>query len=192
MSEPFFKNFLLGRFPYMQVVTLHNQLGNLHHFIGYFIRHVNLKLDVVVILLITTPFLHMFWIIWIVVYRSHCSQLVKTKSEHSFWIEIRKAQRSDHFRHPFALSVFFYGLHQGRTNLQVVNKVYPSKANTLAIPLLIGTMVDNGGNPTDNTSILTSDETFCFTKFKRGILILAQRTHIITEEIGYVVFVAFI
>ena len=134
----------------------------------------------------------MLGIVGIVVYGSHCSELVETFSEHTFGVHIGEAEWSYHLCHAVCTAVVFNGLQQGCRNLTVVYEVNPTETYRLAIPTLVGAVVDDGCHTSYEASILVSHIVFGIAELECCILVLAQGVHLIGVEVGHIVVVALI
>ena len=158
---------LFGQLPDVQVVALHGQLCHAFHLFGHAaLRYKDLILNVVVIFLVALHLLHQTGIVFIIIQGSHGAELVETVSQHTLWIHICEAQRTDDFLHALLLTVFLYGIQQGTHHLCIVNEVQPAEADARALPLLVVSVIDDSCHTTYNFSVAISQEIFCLAEFE--------------------------
>ena len=160
----------------VQVIAFLHELGHLLVFLRHVaVRHYQLILHVVIVFRPASQLLHVLRIVRIVVDGGHRAQLVEAFNEHTFRVHIGKAQRTHHLGHALLAPPLLDGLEQGSAHLEVVDKVNPSEAHTLALPPLISPMVDNSGNAPHYLPIAVGQKIVGLAEFKGGILVLAQR-----------------
>ena len=136
-------------------------------------RHIEFHLHPVGIFREAHP-LHVLRVIRIVIDGSHRAKLVETLYQHTFSIEVGKAQRTLYLCHTPLLTPVFHRLNQGIRHFRVINEVYPSETYGLCIPGLISTFIDERSYPAYQFAILISQEIISLAKLKRSILILAE------------------
>ena len=134
----------------------------------------------------------MLGVIGVVIDGGHRSHLVEAFYEHTLGIHIRKAQGSDNLSHTFLTSPCFHSIKQGPAHLNIIDEIDPSEAYALALPLLVSPVVDDAGNTAYDLTILIRQEIFRLTEFKGSILVLAQRVHIVSKQVGRIVLIALI
>ena len=178
----------------MQVVSLLYEARHFGVFLGHLLRHEELVLHVVVVLLVSAQLLHVFRIIGVVVYRGHRAELVEAHREHSLGIHVRESERSHHVGHALAPAVLLHGIEQCARHIDVVHEVNPPEAHVVPAPGLVCLVVDDGSHAPHHLSALLVESHIVFrlAEIKCGVLVLAQRVHIVAEEVRRVVFAAFI
>ena len=189
VGHPFI-HFFLGECAHTQVVALHDHFRNLHHLFRDTVRNKNLELHVVIVFLPATQLLHVLRVVWIVVDGCHRAEFVESPREHSFRVEIGKAQRTNHFRHSLFPTIPLNGIQQGTRNVHVVDEVNPTEAYTLAPPALVGFVVDNRSHTASHLPVFISEEIFSLTELESGIFLTVQHVTLITEQVGDIILVA--
>ena len=189
LAHALLEDLLLRRGAHVEVVALHDHLRDLHHLLGNLLGHVDLVFHVVVVFLVSYQPLDVLRVVGIVVERGHGAQLVESVGQHALGVHVGEAQRANHLGHALAASVVFHGLHQGFRHFGVVYEVDPSEAHTLALPLLVGVVVDDGGHAAYHLSVFVSDVIFSLAKLERRVLVLVQRVHVVAEQVGGIIFV---
>jgi hypothetical protein len=92
--------------------------------------------------------------------------------------------------HAFLAAIVFDSLEQRARHLDVVDEVYPSEAHVLAVPALVGTVVDDGCHTAHQASIAIGKVVFGFAEVEGGIAVAAQSVEFIAVEVGHVIGVA--
>ena len=134
----------------------------------------------------------MLRIVGIVVGSSLSAELVVAFEEHSFGVHVGESERTNDFLHSFLLAVVFYSLEQGCRHLDVVDEVDPSEAHRLALPLLVGAVVDDGSHTTYHLAVAERHEILCLAEVEGCILVLTKGPHLVEVEVGHVVSITFI
>ena len=164
----------------MEVITLHHQFGYLSEFLRHTLfGHNDFIFHIVVILLPAAKLFNVLGIIGIIIYRGHRSHLIEAFNKHTFRIHISKSQRADNLCHPLLTSPFLNCIEEGLTHLDVIDEIHPSETHTLALPLLVGPMVDDAGNTPYQLAILIGHEILGLAELESSILILAQRMDLV-------------
>ena len=83
-----------------------------------------------------------------------------------------------------------YSVEQGTADLQVIDKVNPSKAYAAGFPSLVGPVVDDAGNAPYHFSVLVGQEILGFAELESRVFVLAQRMEFISVQVGSIVFIA--
>ena len=115
----------------------------------------------------------------------HGGELVETLDEHAFAVGVDESQRSGYLVHASGLSPVFDCFQQGGGHLGVVDEVEPSKTDSLAVPSLIGTAVDDGCHAPHHLSVFEGHEILSLTAFERGVFIPAERSLFVGIKEGY-------
>ena len=191
MAHTFLEDFLLGEFSDAEIVAIHDHLRDAHHLLRHFLRHKYLELHVVVVFY-KSQLLHVFRIVGEVVDGCHRTQFLESLNEHSFWVEVCEPQRADHFFHAMLTSICFNGIQQRTAHLQVVDEVYPSEPDALALPFFIGLMVDDGSHSAHQLSVFECHEVVGLTEVEGCVFLFVQRRHVVAEQGGNIVFVTLI
>ena len=186
------EDILLGEFFNLEVVTLGNHLCYLGIPFGHLVGNSDLELHILVVDDIVFHGLDMLGVIWIVVYCRHRAKLVKAPGKHSLGVEISKAERSDNLRHTLGLAIVLNSLEQGCRHFSVIDKVYPSKAHALAIPTLVGLMVDDGGNASDYLARLVGKVIFSLAEVEGRITVVAKSVVIVAIKSRHIILIAFV
>ena len=134
----------------------------------------------------------MLGIVRIVIDGGHGAHLVVSLYEHSLWVHIGEAQWTDDFCHTFLAAPLLGGIKQRAAHLDIIDEIYPTEAKTLTLPLLVGTMIDDGGYASGHLAILVSQEILSLAKLEGSILIFAQGVKIVGEKIGRIVLITLI
>ena len=175
----------------MQIIPFHHHFGHLAELFRHtLLGHNELEFHIVVVFLPAAHLLNMLRIVRIVIDGCHCTQFLKTLDEHTLWVHICKAQRTNHLRHAFRATPLCHSLQQGFRHLNVVDKVYPSKTYAVALPLFVGTTVNDSGNASYNLSILISQKVFGLTKLEGCIFVLAQGVNLVRIQVWSIVGIA--
>ena len=182
LAHATFEDFFLRQRAYVQVVALHNHLRDLHHLLWHLFGYVDLELHVVVVFLPAAQLFHVLWVVGIVIDGSHGAEFVEAEGKHALGVEVGEAQRAYHLGHAFFASELLDCFEQGAAHFQVVDEVNPSESHALALPTLVGTVVDDGCHASHEFPFLVGEVVFCLTEFESGIFILAQRVHVVAEK----------
>lgn len=186
------ENIFLGKLAHMQIVSFLYHGSNLGVFLGHGIRHDELVLYVLVVDLVAIESLYMLGIIGIVVDGGHGAQLVESPGKHAFRIHISKAKRTYHIVHSLRLAIVFYSLQKSLGHFTVVDEVDPAKTHRLAVPSLVGLVVDDSSDTTRQLSVLIGKKIFGLAKLKSGIAVLAEGIHFVAEQVGHIILVALV
>ena len=177
---------------HLQVVALLDHLCDGSILLRHFLRHVELILHVVVVFLPSAHAIHVLWIVGVVVCRSLSAKLVVTVEEHSLGVHIGETERTDNLLHTFRLAVVFYCLEECFRHFDIVNEVDPTEANRLALPFLVGTVVDDSSHTTHSLTVAVCHEVLSLAEVEGCILVLTEGVHLIEVEVGHVVRITFI
>ena len=134
----------------------------------------------------------MLRIIRIIVNSCHRRELVEAFDQHSLCVHIRKAQRAFDQRHTALTPPSHHCIDQGATHVFVIDKVYPTEAHTLSVPLLIGTMINDGSYSSHQLIVFVCEEILGFTEVESCVFVFAQRVHLIAEQVWRIVFVTLV
>ena len=85
----------------------------------------------------------MFFVIGIIVERSHRSVVLETDYQQTLVVEVGKAHRSVHLRHTVLFAPRFDCIEQSMRHVDIVDEIEPPEPKTFFIPSLIGYIVDN-------------------------------------------------
>ena len=105
---------------------------------------------------------------------------------------VGKAERTFECVHTPLLTPLLHGINEGATHFYIVNKVYPTEAHGLFVPLFIGPVVDNGGHAAYNLSFAIGQKVVGLTELESGIPLGRERVQHVVVEVGDGVFVFFI
>ena len=123
----------------------------------------------------------MLGVVGVIIYGGHSAHLVVSLDEHSLWVHICEAQWADDFCHTLLAAPLFGGIKQRLTHLDIIDEIYPSEAQTLALPLLVGAMIDDCGYASGHLTILVSQEILSLAELEGCILVLTQGVHVVAE-----------
>ena len=178
---------------WVQIITLHYQLGNLLEFLrNALLWNDEFELYIVAIFLPTTYLFEVLGVIGVIIDSSHRAHLVEALYKHTFWIHISKAQWADHLCHSFLASPVLNGFEKRTTHLNVINEINPSEADTLTIPALVGPAIDNACNTAYHFSVLIGQEILSLAELESSILVFAEGMKIVTEQVGCIILIALI
>ena len=156
----------------MQVIAFFYHLGNLGVFLRHFIGHIHLIFHIVVVLLPSAKLFYMLGIIRIIIYCSLSAELVKSPGKHTFGVHIGKAQRTYHLLHTMLPAPLFHGIKQCTRDIDIIDEINPSEADTALFPTLVCLLVDDGSHTSSHLTILIGKEILRLTEVKGGILVL--------------------
>ena len=121
----------------------------------------------------------MLHVIRIVVVDIHGGFLFEALYQQSLTVHICKSQRTGYLCHAFLLAPSDHLVHQGTAYLHVVDEIEPAKTDLLAIPALVGAMVDDGSDTSHHLPVLESHEIVCLTEVKACVTVVAQGVHLV-------------
>ena len=86
------------------------------------------------------------------------------------------------------------GIQQHTGNLEIIDEVEPSEAHLLLVPLVVGTMVDDGGNAAYHLrdAVIDSQEILRFAEVEGRILAFAQCIPLVKTQVRNGIFATFI
>ena len=192
LPHTFLEHFFLRCCAHVEVVAFHYHLRDFHHLLGNLIRHIDFVFHIVVVLHVSAQPLDVFRVVGIVVERGHSAQFLEAVGQHSLRVHIGKAKWPYHLRHPFLAAIVFHCLHQGFRNFRIIDEVNPTKAHTLALPFLVGVMVDDSSHAASHLPVLVGDIVLGLAKLESSVLLLVQRVHVVAEQVRGIIFVSFV
>ena len=179
---------------HLQVVALHDHLRNLAELLGHaLLRHVELVLHVVVVLLVALHLLHQLGVVGVVVFGGHAGELVEAVGEHALGVHVGEAERSDDFLHLVASAEVLDGSEQGPHHVDVVDEVEPSEAHRRPLPLLVVAPVDDGGHAAHHLAVAQCQVVLGVAELEGGVGLLdegAEGGNLVHVQVGRVVGVA--
>ena len=186
--------FVLGKLMHVQIVAALDELGCLGKFRRGYLRHLDAVLQPVVVLLEELQSIHVLGIIRVIVVDVHGGFLVESFDEHSFTVHIGKAKWPYQFFHATLSAPVGCGIQQHTGNFQVIDEVEPSEAHLLLVPLVVGTMVDDGGNAAYHLrdAVVDSQEILRFAEIEGWILVFAQCIPLVKTQVRNGIFATFI
>ena len=93
--------------------------------------------------------------------------------EHALGVHVGEAERSHHVGHALGAAIVFDSLHESCRHLAVVDKVDPSEAHRLLVPLLVGEVVYYRSHTSHDLAILIGKEIFGIAKVESSVAVLA-------------------
>ena len=86
------------------------------------------------------------------------------------------------------------GIQQHTGNLEIIDEVEPSEAHLLLVPLVVGTMVDDGGNAAYHLrdAVIDSQEILRFAEIEGRVLVFAQCIPLVKTQVRNGIFATFI
>ena len=186
--------FVLGKLMHMQIVAALDELGRLGEFRRSYLRHLDAVLQPVVVLLEELQSIHVLGIIRVIVVDVHGGFLVESFDEHSLAVHIGKAKWPYQFFHATLSAPPGCGIQQHTGNLEIIDEVEPSEAHLLLVPLVVGTMVDDGGNAAYHLrdAVIDSQEILRFAEVEGRILAFAQCIPLVKTQVRNGIFATFI
>lgn len=186
--------FVLGKLAHVQIVAALDELGCLGKFRRSYLRHLDAVLQPVVVLLEELQSIHVLGIIRVIVVDVHGRFLVESFDEHSFTVHIGKAKWSYQFFHATLSAPPGCGIQQHTGNFQVIDEVEPSEAHLLLVPLVVGTMVDDGGNAAYHLrdAVIDSQKILRFAEIEGRVLVFAQCIPLVKTQVRNGIFATFI
>ena len=133
---------------------------------------------------------HVLGVVGVVVDRGHGAELVEALDEHPLVIEVREAHGA--LQHLLAASAcpVRYRLEEGIDDLSVVDEVDEAEAGIVLIPRLVGAVVDDPCDTTDDLALAIGEEVGCLAKLECGVAGGVERQQLILDEPGDVVGIA--
>ena len=175
----------------MQVIALHHHLGYLAELLGHaLLGNDELVFHIVVVLDEATQPFDVLGIVRIIVDSGHCTQLVEALDQHALRIHIGKAQGTYYLGHALGTPPLLDSFEQGPAHLNIVDEVNPAETYTIALPTVVGTMIDDACYATHHPVVLIGQEIFGLAELKGGILVFAQCMLLVSIQVGGVVLIA--
>ena len=117
--------------------------------------------------------LQVFRIIGIVVDDRKRALVLKTFHQQAFAVHVREAQRALDFLCAPLRAPGNYRLDERLAHIEVLNEVYPAKADGILLPLLIGFFIDDGSHAAHGFAALLGQEQFPFAE-RQGRIVRSQ------------------
>ena len=143
-------------------------------------------------LLPATKFLHVLWIIIVVVNGCHCTELIKAPCQHTLWVHICETKWTYNRGHALLFAVVFNSLQQSIWHFDIVNEVYPTEANILLFPFFVCLMINDGSYTPHHFPLLQGEEILSFAEVKSSILVSWQRIQLIAIEVWGIIRIALV
>ena len=106
------EDFLLGQLTRMEIISFLHHLCNLCVFLWRGFWNIKTILYIVIILLPATKFLHVLWIIIVVIDSCHCTELIKAPCQHTLWVHICETEWTNNRGHTFLSAVVLNSFQQ--------------------------------------------------------------------------------
>ena len=134
----------------------------------------------------------MLLIIRIVIEYRHRRKFLKAANQQAFFIKVRKANRAIEGIHPSSLTPLYDFIQEGTTNLFIVDKIKPTKAHFLTVPLLVCYRIDHCRYATYTFTIAPCKKQCIVAKIQCRILTFGQRVELIEVERRAIIRISFI
>ena len=134
----------------------------------------------------------MLLIIRIVIEHRHRRKFLKAANQQTFFIKVSKANRAIEGFHAPRFTPLYDLIQEGTTNLFIVDKIKPTKAHFLAVPLLVCYRIDHCRYATYTFTIAPCKKQCIVAKIQCRILTFGQRVELIEVERRAIIRISFI
>ena len=106
---------------------------------------------------------------------------VETLDNPALFVHIGEAERSFYLVHAVLMSEIDHSVHQGGEYIIILDEIHPSEADSLLLPALVATVVDDGGDATHYLLASIGEVELHVAVFTRGVLV-GQKFDLVADE----------